>query len=324
MENLTYDEFINNILETRGRFACGDEYHERHHIVPRCMGGTNDEDNLIDLFAREHFIAHKLLAEENPNEEGLLYAWWCMSVATNRYTKERYQVTAEEYEEARMAISKIRQRKWLGENNPIHTRDIIGENNPNYGNHKLAGENAPWYGKHLTEEARRKLSEAAKTRTGEKSSNYGNHKLAGKNNPNYGTGKAVVQLTLDGEFIAEYISANEASNITGARATGIRRVCQHGSQSAGGYLWVYKEEYDPKKQYVYCNHSKRRVVQLTMSGDIIAEYESMMEAANTVNTPEPNINRCCRGKMKSAGGFKWMYKEDLEEIQSAENINNKN
>lgn len=39
----TYEEFINNILETRGRFACGDEYHERHHIVPKCMGGTNEE-----------------------------------------------------------------------------------------------------------------------------------------------------------------------------------------------------------------------------------------------------------------------------------------
>lgn len=320
----TYEEFINNILETRGRFACGEEYHERHHIVPRCMSGGDEDENLIDLFAREHFIAHKLLAEENPNEEKLIYAWWCMSIATNQYTKERYQLTAEEYEEARIAFSKIRQKRWLGENNPIHTRDIMGENNPNYGNHKLAGENAPWYGKHLTEEARRKLSEAAKTRTGEKSSNYGNHKLAGKNNPNYGTGKAVVQLTLDGEFIAEYISANEASNITGARATGIRRVCQHGGQSAGGYLWVYKEEYDLNKQYTYCNHSKRRVVQLTMNGDIISEYESMMEAANTVNTPEPNINRCCRGKMKSAGGFKWMYKEDWEEMQNAENINGKN
>ena len=25
----TYQDFINNILETRGRFNCGDEYHEK-------------------------------------------------------------------------------------------------------------------------------------------------------------------------------------------------------------------------------------------------------------------------------------------------------
>ena len=56
---MTYIEFINDILNTRGRFACGDEYHERHHIIPKCMDGSNNEDNLIDLFAREHFVAHK-------------------------------------------------------------------------------------------------------------------------------------------------------------------------------------------------------------------------------------------------------------------------
>lgn len=42
------------------------------------MGGTNDEENLIDLFAQEHFIAHRLLTEENPDNEKLVYAWWCM------------------------------------------------------------------------------------------------------------------------------------------------------------------------------------------------------------------------------------------------------
>ena len=59
---MCYQEFIQNILNTRGRFNCGDEYHERHHIIPRCLGGGNEEENLIDLFAKEHFIAHKLLA----------------------------------------------------------------------------------------------------------------------------------------------------------------------------------------------------------------------------------------------------------------------
>lgn len=75
MNKITYAEFIQNILNTRGRFACGDEYHEQHHIVPRCMNGTNDEENLIDLYAREHYEAHRLLALENPENEKLVYAW---------------------------------------------------------------------------------------------------------------------------------------------------------------------------------------------------------------------------------------------------------
>ena len=76
---MTYKEFISNILETRGRFACGEEYHERHHIMPKCIGGSNDESNLIDLFGREHFEAHRLLAEENPNNKNIQYAWWSMA-----------------------------------------------------------------------------------------------------------------------------------------------------------------------------------------------------------------------------------------------------
>lgn len=67
MIKITYQNFINNILNTRGRFNCGKEYHERHHIIPKCLNGTNDKNNLIDLYAKEHFIAHKLLALENPN-----------------------------------------------------------------------------------------------------------------------------------------------------------------------------------------------------------------------------------------------------------------
>ena len=79
----TYNEFIHNILETRGRFACGNEYHERHHIIPKCLGGLDEKDNLIDLFAKEHFIAHKMLAEENPENDGLVFAWCCMAFAKN-------------------------------------------------------------------------------------------------------------------------------------------------------------------------------------------------------------------------------------------------
>ena len=43
--DLTYKQFIDNILQTRGRFNCGEEYHERHHILPTCIGGTDDEEN---------------------------------------------------------------------------------------------------------------------------------------------------------------------------------------------------------------------------------------------------------------------------------------
>jgi hypothetical protein len=41
----------------------GDTYYEKHHILPKCLGGTNKKDNLVLLTAKEHFIAHLLLVE---------------------------------------------------------------------------------------------------------------------------------------------------------------------------------------------------------------------------------------------------------------------
>lgn len=53
-----YDQLIN---KAKNRKITG-IYTESHHIVPRCHGGDNSKHNLVDLTAREHFIAHLLLA----------------------------------------------------------------------------------------------------------------------------------------------------------------------------------------------------------------------------------------------------------------------
>lgn len=147
----TYEEFIDNILNTRGRFSCGEEYHERHHIVPKCMGGGNEKENLIDLYAREHFIAHKLLAQENPENDKILYAYVCMAFL-NSDTHQRYELTPEEYEEAKIACS-------------IATKERFS--NP---------ENCPMFGKKHSEEAKAALSAKAK----ERFSNPENHPMFGK------------------------------------------------------------------------------------------------------------------------------------------------
>lgn len=41
-------------------------YVEKHHIVPKSEGGSNEKHNIVSLYPREHFIAHWLLYRENP------------------------------------------------------------------------------------------------------------------------------------------------------------------------------------------------------------------------------------------------------------------
>lgn len=113
---MTYKAFIQNILDTRGRFGIPDgEYKERHHIIPKCMNGSNDKDNLIDLYAKEHFIAHKLLAKENPCNFSLACAWWNMCNIHNKY-EDRYITTPREYEEARILFSSKMKMRNMGRN----------------------------------------------------------------------------------------------------------------------------------------------------------------------------------------------------------------
>lgn len=82
---MKYKEFIENILNTRGRFNInGVKY--RHHIVPRCMKGSDDEENLIDLTRTEHLEAHLLLALENPKNVRLQEAYRQMARVWSKYT----------------------------------------------------------------------------------------------------------------------------------------------------------------------------------------------------------------------------------------------
>ena len=37
------------------------EYYEKHHILPKSLGGSNDKENLVFLSAREHFLSHLML-----------------------------------------------------------------------------------------------------------------------------------------------------------------------------------------------------------------------------------------------------------------------
>ena len=150
---MTYNEFIQNILDTRGRHGIQNEYYERHHILARCCGGTDEEGNLIDLFAEEHYTAHKLLAEENPSVIGLQQAFACMSFMK----KDHYRVTCEEYAAAKKAQAAASSARFKGVTPGIRkgiphsdeTKQKLREKNKNY---------------KPTEEARRKQSEAQKGR----------------------------------------------------------------------------------------------------------------------------------------------------------------
>lgn len=55
-------------------------------------------------------------------------------------------------------------------------------------------------------------------------------------------------------------------------------------------------------------HKMKPVLQITMSGEVVNEYESISAASKSATIQPCHISRCCRGIEKSAGGFHWKYK----------------
>ncbi len=74
---LHYDKIINR---SHNRILEG--YCERHHIIPRCMGGSDDIKNIAVLTAEEHYVAHQLLVKIYPEVPKLVYAARMMTVSS--------------------------------------------------------------------------------------------------------------------------------------------------------------------------------------------------------------------------------------------------
>lgn len=59
---------VYNALIAKAQNRAIDGYTEKHHIIPKSLGGSNDDSNLVKLTAREHFICHLLLTKMTTGE----------------------------------------------------------------------------------------------------------------------------------------------------------------------------------------------------------------------------------------------------------------
>lgn len=77
--NNKYTKWYNNIISTaKTRILPDDAYTEKHHIIPKSLGGDNSKDNLVRLTAREHFVCHFLLIKMTTglNKKKMLHGAW--------------------------------------------------------------------------------------------------------------------------------------------------------------------------------------------------------------------------------------------------------
>jgi hypothetical protein len=80
---LDYSRHYQRLID-RARERTLSGYSERHHVVPRCMGGGDEPANIVRLTAEEHFVAHQLLVKMHPGNHKLMWALSAMTHETGR------------------------------------------------------------------------------------------------------------------------------------------------------------------------------------------------------------------------------------------------
>lgn len=104
---MNYKKLYDSIIKNRQNNPIKG-YKERHHIIPKCLGGTDEQENLVDLTAREHFLCHYILTkmyDKNTIEWYKMHHAFmmmkCSSLNHNRYFNSHlYSYCKESFSEA--------------------------------------------------------------------------------------------------------------------------------------------------------------------------------------------------------------------------------
>ena len=80
---MDYQRHYDALIE-RARYRKAVGYVERHHVVPRCLGGGDEPANLVPLTPEEHFVAHQLLVRLHPENSKLALAALMMTAGKYR------------------------------------------------------------------------------------------------------------------------------------------------------------------------------------------------------------------------------------------------
>jgi hypothetical protein len=107
-------------------------YFERHHIVPKSLGGSHDKSNIVELPAKAHFVCHHLLTKMTTDQDKIkmIHAFWRMIHAPQHsqpITAKVYQVIKEERAKALSKEMQGKNNKFYGKKHSNDTKQIMSQ-----------------------------------------------------------------------------------------------------------------------------------------------------------------------------------------------------
>lgn len=162
---MNYKDIYNSLCSKAKMRNQGDEI---HHIIPKCLGGSNDSLNLVNLTYREHFIAHKLLVKIYKDNISLYRALLLLRGKCSGFIPSRL------YEKC-----KSLQHSHMKKNNPMFSNENVI--------------------KHLESKKKtyQKQSEVAKKRNKDYWSNDDNRKALSMRNKQRHLNKGIIYIVID-------------------------------------------------------------------------------------------------------------------------------
>jgi len=122
-ENNKYSRWYNSIIQSARERTTVLSYSEKHHIIPKSIGGSNLKENLVSLTAREHFICHYLLTKmlTGSAKQKMIYAFWQLANVKN-LSQDRYRATNKSYEVAKKLFAAAHSSN-MKQNHPLRKEE---------------------------------------------------------------------------------------------------------------------------------------------------------------------------------------------------------
>lgn len=150
-----YARWYHELMQSRKTLK-REGYLEKHHIIPKSLGGPNIRSNLVWLTAREHFIAHLLLVKALPSpfKRKMQFALLFLRGKGRGRGRQLYTLTSRVYEFVKKQLSEANSGRQLSDlQRKVFTRK--GCKNTLEHNRKIGEAHK---GKVLSDETKRKMS----------------------------------------------------------------------------------------------------------------------------------------------------------------------
>ena len=96
------------VARATARTLSPEVYVEKHHIVPKSLGGSNLSTNLVSLTAREHFLCHWMLTKMTigKSRQSMVFALRMLKAASGKHRRHQSPIASRVYESIRAEHSK--------------------------------------------------------------------------------------------------------------------------------------------------------------------------------------------------------------------------